>query len=132
MDLAYAGREAWTRDRADLAAGTWREIADLSGVENLVGTAHNDLLAGDGGANTLAGGAGADSFVFGNAWGRDLITDFQDGSDRIDLTAVTGLDSFAQLSIVDVAGGAEVSFGGNSIVLTSITMQQLTSQDFLI
>jgi Ca2+-binding RTX toxin-like protein len=61
VDLAYAGTEGWTRDRADVSSGTWREIADLSNVENLVGTAHSDLLRGNDGNNVLSYTGGRDT-----------------------------------------------------------------------
>ena len=37
----------------------------LSGIENLIGSAHNDVLVGDGNANTLIGGAGDDTLIGG-------------------------------------------------------------------
>ncbi|WP_103258867.1 calcium-binding protein [Tabrizicola aquatica] len=82
------------------------------GIEGLEGSALNDSLAGDGGSNRLLGGAGndslsgragddwldggagddwltggtgADTFVF--TGGRDVLTDFTEGSDRIQLSA---------------------------------------------
>jgi Ca2+-binding RTX toxin-like protein len=65
VDLAYTGpgNEAWTRYGSTLSSSTWREIADLANIENLVGTAHSDFLSGNGGDNRIAGGAGADTLV---------------------------------------------------------------------
>ena len=85
-------------------------------VENLIGSAHDDILAGDrrdndldGGAGNdtlyggpgggddvmaggpgddrLAGGPGADVFVFGPGDRTDTVTDFSSGTDKVDLTA---------------------------------------------
>lgn len=84
----------------------------LTGIENLVGSAFADTLTGDAGANGLSGGVGndvlrglggadrleggegADRFVFtatgdsGLGATADLIVDFQQGSDRIDLSSI--------------------------------------------
>src|SRR6185503_11469149 len=47
VDLAIAGQyEAWTVDQPSISGGTWRAIADLSGVENIIGTAYDDILSG--------------------------------------------------------------------------------------
>ena len=66
-----------------------------AGADALDGGDGADTLVGGAGADTLTGGAGADVFQFaanGDSGGlaRDLITDFQKGSDLIDLT---GLDA---------------------------------------
>jgi serralysin len=111
VDLQFAGREAWTMDQITLSGGTWREIADLAAIENLVGTAHADYLRGSAGNNVLSGGAGddtlggsggmdeligdagADSFVFSAvadtpSGARDTIQDFVSGVDKIDLRQI--------------------------------------------
>ena len=56
-----AGVEAFTQDAADLTpAGTWRQLADVTNVENVTGTDANDELMGDAAANVLLGGGGND------------------------------------------------------------------------
>jgi Ca2+-binding RTX toxin-like protein len=62
-----------------------------AGNDKLDAGAGDDWLRGGTGSDTLAGGAGADMFVFdaGDSavgTGRDLVTDFEQGSDRIDLS----------------------------------------------
>ncbi len=71
--------------------------------QTYTGTVNNDVLAGGvgsdtligaGGGDTLTGGAGADTFVYGavadsETFDYDIITDFQTGSDVIDLKGVT-------------------------------------------
>jgi len=61
-DLDYGSTEVWTNDttNARTGGGTWRTTTDLSGVENVVGTQHDDFISGDAGANNLSGGAGND------------------------------------------------------------------------
>jgi Ca2+-binding RTX toxin-like protein len=64
------------------------------GDDILNGSSGNDRLIGGPGADTLTGGFGRDVFVYasleeaGTLAARDLITDFQRLSDRIDLSAI--------------------------------------------
>ena len=57
------------------------------GNDTLVGGAGNDILQGWTGDDVLTGGAGADKFQFAfnnpKGMGTDLITDFNDGEDKI-------------------------------------------------
>jgi Ca2+-binding RTX toxin-like protein len=72
-------------------------LSGLGGKDKLSGMGGADVLKGGAGVDTLTGGAGPDRFGFastgeiGNgttATTRDVITDFQPGSDRIDLSAI--------------------------------------------
>ncbi|PTM97179.1 calcium-binding protein [Mycoplana dimorpha] len=64
------------------------------GADKLDGGAGNDTLHGGPGKDLLTGGAGADTFAFksaaeaGSDSSRDVITDFQKGQDKIDLSAI--------------------------------------------
>ena len=58
-----------------------------TGQDFLDGGKGKDVLIGGEGADVLIGGAGNDVFVFDQASGHDVIRDFGDGHDRIDLTA---------------------------------------------
>ncbi len=58
-----------------------------AGEDNLSGGEHDDTLIGGRGDDSLSGGKGKDTFVFGRMAGNDTITDFQNGPDRIDLSA---------------------------------------------
>ena len=72
----------------------------LGGSDVLDGGTGNDSLFGGSGTNTLTGGTGADSFIvdafasFNSAV--DTITDFQIGTDLVDVSA-WGVSSFDQL-----------------------------------
>jgi hypothetical protein len=54
----------------------------------------------------------------------------------MDLTAVSGLDTFGQLSITNQVSGAlnyaAVAFAGNQIFVVGVTAAQLTAADFLL
>jgi hypothetical protein len=96
----------------------------LTGSKNLklFGTANGDVLYGNTGANVISGNAGADFltggrgndklfggsasggpdasgdvFIFKAHSGDDVIADFEDGTDHINLASYTGIDDFADL-----------------------------------
>jgi serralysin len=126
VNLANTGHEAWTTDQPSISNGAWREIANLTSVENLIGTAYDDTLAansannvlvGGGGADVMAGGAGSDRFDYNSInEGGDTISDFTPGvgNDKLDIKdmlvgydpATSVLADFVQLTIS----------GGNTIV----------------
>lgn len=113
------------------------QLYGLGGNDVLSGGGSSDTLVGGAGADTLTGGSGADSFVFTSihdsgtsATSRDVITDFTQGTDKIDLhdidanstthlvndsftlTGNHGLDAFTHQ-----AGQLRYSYsGGNTIV----------------
>jgi len=68
-------------------------IIGAGAAEQLRGTAFADLFDGNGGADTITGGAGADIFRYflasdSTPAARDVITDFQTGSDSLDFGAL--------------------------------------------
>ncbi len=100
------------------------------GVDRLYGGDGADRLDGGAGNDWLVGGAGADHFVFTPGWGADRIADFEDGIDKIDLSA-TGL-VFADLSITQAGGGTVIADGtGNSITLDTILASMIDAGDFV-
>ncbi len=87
----------------------------LFSIENLAGSAGNDLLTGDSGSNTLSGGEGDDTLAGGG--GEDRL----DGGIRSD-TAVFDGDR-AEFTVADIQGGrsvAEVADATNIDALFSI------------
>jgi Ca2+-binding RTX toxin-like protein len=60
-----------------------------AGVDNLIGGAGDDTLQGGDNLDVLTGGSGADHFVFTRNDGPDVITDFQQGVDKIVLQGFT-------------------------------------------
>ena len=66
------------------------------------------MLKGDQGDDRLTGGKGADIFVFGGSDGADRITDFRNGTDRIEIE--DGAGRFDQLEIVRKGDDVSVTF----------------------
>jgi Ca2+-binding RTX toxin-like protein len=122
--------ESWDRVVVNLTTGlnqygeASRDV--LVNVENIIGSAFNDKLTGDAGANRLTGGAGddvmngmagidylyggggndvmtggteADVFVFNAGFGNDRITDFAAGVGRTDRIWIQGLGITSQTSV---------------------------------
>ncbi|HHC29184.1 MAG TPA: calcium-binding protein, partial [Rhodobacterales bacterium] len=87
-----------------------------NGRDVLKGGSGSDLLAGDGGNDRMTGGTGEDIFYFaGASTGRDTITDFEHGYDRLDLIGydVAGAGGFASeadffAAAVSVTAGGDV------------------------
>lgn len=78
-----------------LSGGRGSDVLNAgAGQDTLFGGAGNDQLRGGLGTDVLTGGGGADVFIFGSVadsrtgLGRDMITDFQTGIDRIDLARI--------------------------------------------
>jgi subtilisin-like proprotein convertase family protein len=80
-------------------------INGLDGNDRLNGLAGDDWLVGGLGRDTLSGGAGSDVFIFtstsqssNNSNRSDVITDFLQGQEKIDLSAI---DAFARTNVND-------------------------------
>ncbi|HEV2043665.1 MAG TPA: M10 family metallopeptidase C-terminal domain-containing protein, partial [Sphingomicrobium sp.] len=94
-----------------------------AGNDVLIGNGGNDVLIGGTGRDMLTGGEGGDSFVYqSNADsavgpGRDVITDFTRGSDRIDVSALNASTFIGGALFSGAAGQLRtVSFDGTTII----------------
>lgn len=97
-----------------------------AGNDTITGGAGFQRILGETGDDILTGGADGDRFDFADNWGGDRITDFAIGQDVIYLTDVTGLNTFSQLAVTDVAGGAQIAFAGNTLLLSGIASSSVT------
>jgi len=110
-----------------------------TGVENLLGSANSDTFIGDDGTNnlngqggtdflygglgndTLTGGIGGDMFQYDTTdWGFDIITDFQNGSDLIDLRG-SGL-TFTDFTEVNTGPGMRLDYTDGGGTLSTISL----------
>ncbi|MEZ2144665.1 Ig-like domain-containing protein [Bradyrhizobium sp. DN5] len=158
-DAAGVGTDAFTGVNAVRGSAFADFIFGDAGNNTLDGQAGNDVIQGRGGADTLIGGAGNDQFVFAavsdsTVASHDTISDFVHGADLIDTSAIAGVTSVQGLlsgsaqvaahSIAWIQSGANTIVYVNSsgaaqnqgsadmeIVLTSVTANTLTNQDFL-
>lgn len=110
--MAEAGVEinlSILEDQLTRGAGT----DTLISIENVIGSAFDDVLAGDSGANRLTGGAGNDRFVFGEVSRgvRDTIADFTAG-DLIDLSFIDANGALAGDAAFAFIGAS--GFGGTA------------------
>lgn len=112
----------------------------ILGSENaneLLGGGGADVLQGRGGEDILSGGAGDDLFVFANGDGADRIEDFASGAateDRIDLRGVGTVSDMDDLlgAATQQAADTVIDFGsGDTVTLIGVDRSSLHSDDFL-
>jgi Ca2+-binding RTX toxin-like protein len=134
----------------DLGSATGEAAGDsFLSIENITGTAYDDVIGWDSGNNvinggggndrlfggagndTLIGGTGNDRYAYtGAGFGNDTITLFEDGADRIDFTSYAGA-SFSSLLIQAAVGGVTVTYGTDTIFLGGVALGQISAADFL-
>jgi VCBS repeat-containing protein len=128
-------------------SGTAAQGDLFSSIENLRGTAFNDILTGDGHDNILFGGAGNDTFVFkqnAGGIGHDTIGDFAPGQDKIELdyaafdpNSQESFNAWLHDHVATAPNGHDVQIGldgndHNTILLKSVTLAQLHANDFIL
>lgn len=104
------------------------------GNDTLDGGAGRDRLRGDKGNDLLTGGADEDRFIFNRQGGNDIVTDYQDEADRID---VTNFDFASFQDVLDRSEqvGANVVItlaDGVTVTLQNVDLAVLDAGDFLI
>jgi Ca2+-binding RTX toxin-like protein len=130
-------------DRAEGGAGDDTILGDQGfdtllggkGEDSLDGGIDNDRLDGGKGDDTLTGGTGNDVFVFAPGSGHDLVTDYVDGQDKVDVGAFdfTGFaDMLTEATLSSVAGGVRIDFDtGDVLVLNGAVLAGLGASDFV-
>lgn len=113
-----------------LAGGGGDDVLMASGAgDTLLGGAGDDILVTGQGQTVMTGGAGADTFVIRDGAGGSTVTDFQRGTDRLDLSDLPMLRDPAQLSVTATGSGCIVSYRGTMIVVTAADGRPLTLAD---
>ena len=121
-------------DVENIQGSNYRDV--LTGGDNdnyLDGLDGNDELRGNSGDDWLIGNEGDDTFIFGAGHGDDIIGDFTNNEDQIDLRAFS-LSGFDDLTITSEANGAKIDLtehGGGTIFLQEFDMNNLDATDFL-
>ncbi|MEM7320254.1 MAG: DUF4214 domain-containing protein, partial [Pseudomonadota bacterium] len=160
LDIAVAGQAPGPVDEGDSGLGLTRVEAVLGPVgsvqhgsdagvqldggaagDQIVGGAVNDVLRGHGGddilidgagTDALSGGAGRDVFILVSDGRTDVITDFEPGLDRLDLSQ---LGLFYTVDVLDIRPqhwGAEIHFAAETVEIHSADGSRLTAADFTI
>jgi serralysin len=118
-------------------------LVDRFDVERLVLLGHADIdgtgddtdneIAGNSGNNRLTGLRGNDIFVFREDFGNDTIVDFKPGKDRIDISAATDIDSFAELKpfIRQKGSDVEIQLADDVILVRDTAKGDLHQGDFI-
>jgi serralysin len=106
-------------------------VSGGNGDDGLAGGDGKDVVNGGAGFDLISGGQGKDVFVFTAGNDRDVIADFRNGSDKIDVSAL-GITDFADLDITGLRGRTVIDFGeGDRIVLLGVNEARLDATDFL-
>lgn len=118
--------EAVSAVRAQLNTGRSSQDGDggvdtFSGIENLTGSAFDDVLIGDGGANVLRGGAGTDVLI--GLAGDDLL--IGGGGAANALQGGLGDDRY----VLEAAGDTAIEFEGEGIDTVETLMSGYTLRD---
>ncbi|MDO6584026.1 calcium-binding protein [Salipiger sp. 1_MG-2023] len=100
-----------------------------SGNDALLGGDWHDRLIGGAGGDLLTGGGGADVFVFDLDSGRDRLTDFTPGTDKLEFDFDP--DSFDGLTFQAIDDGLRLNWGSGSVLLMGLTFDQILGSDLL-
>jgi Ca2+-binding RTX toxin-like protein len=130
-DLSNAGSVSIAASDGTGVTGTALDDHLIGSVvgETLSGLSGDDILLDARGNDVLIGGPGSDLFVFTADGQTDQIADFERGVDRLDLSAFDFLYDVSQLGIAPTASGATLSFGNETIFVTTADGLPLTSAD---
>ena len=108
------------------------ELYGNSGSNKLFGQNGIDKLDGGRGNDSLTGGGNGDTFMFKVRAGDDIVTDFTDGADRIDLQNYKGIDDFGDLGVKQDGKDVVISLlGGDTITLRGFDKDDLSDADFM-
>ncbi|MFO1185001.1 MAG: cadherin domain-containing protein [Bauldia sp.] len=128
IDNAIGGSAADTILGNDIA----NQLEGRGGNDAMNGGAGDDTLIGGDGNDSLTGGTGVDLFVETLGGGADTVLDFVQGTDKIDLTAFTGIHGLGGLIISQVGANTLIDLGGGvTITLNNFTAANLAATDFV-
>jgi Ca2+-binding RTX toxin-like protein len=134
--LAEGGATTGTKFAEKIFGGEGADkIFSLGGNDIVDGGAGDDFIDGGKGRDKLTGGEGADVFMFRKSSGSDVVVDFGNGDDVLDLSRLKGLKGFEDLMSKHVKQlGEDVHItpgNGIKIVLQDFDKESLLDSDFL-
>jgi Ca2+-binding RTX toxin-like protein len=133
LTLTGSSAATVTLNAGNLSAGTYSGNITVTGgatANTITVGSGDDTITGGGGADTLTGGAGSDTFKYNltsdsTLVSPDTITDFTHNSDKIDVSAITGITAVQGLisGATQVLGNsiAWIVVGSNTVVLANAT-----------
>ena len=128
------------RDTAQGAKGDDRILGE-GGSDRLRGGNGNDTLSGGDGNDTLDGGKGKDTltggknavvFIFAAGYGRDSISGFADGVDRIDLSDFGLTQAQVLATATEKGGNVQLNFGDGDVLVVLNTTEATLMGDFIL
>jgi Ca2+-binding RTX toxin-like protein len=102
----------------------------------IIGNDGDNILTGGEGNDTLTGGGGNDVFAFHNRAYQDIVTDFTDGHDKLNVTGYDAIFDFDDIKshMVQAGDAVMITFSGLSgdhVVLQHVNINQIDSSDFV-
>ena len=115
-------------------------VQGRNGDDVVDGADGNDRVDGGRGNDVMTGGAGSDVFAFRLSTGTDLITDFEDGTDLIDLSrwklSADELDGVLDAGLSEKNGDAVLDFAAlgttGTVTLKGVDIDQIDAADFVL
>jgi RTX calcium-binding nonapeptide repeat (4 copies) len=116
-------------------------ILGQMGDDLLQGGRGNDTLNGGDGKDTLDSGAGKDSlvggekadvFVFEAGYGRDTISAFQDGVDKIDLSSFSLTQAQILADATEKGGNVQLNLGDDDVLVVLNITEAILRGDFIL
>jgi len=111
----------------------YNQIVGNAGKNRIDGGAGMDSLNGGKGNDVLTGGSEADEFVFQLNSGRDTVTDFVSGVDRMEMDYLKGAKDFTDMIDNHTEmkhGDTIITYGQDTLVLKDVDADQLVKADF--
>ena len=108
------------------------------GADQLIGSGGDDTVNGGGGADTINGGRGADQlrggggddvFQFTGSSGSDVIIDFRQGQDLLQI--LSGANGFGALTVEQQGAYVLISFAQTEITIRTDAAAAFTEDDFI-
>lgn len=124
----------------DLSGGRAADtLMGRGGEDTLSGGAGRDTLNGGRGDDTLEGGNGADVFTFRRHDGDDVIVDFQNNSDQIDISAfgvrAADFGTVVAAALSETPNGVLLDFslmgGSGTVLVDGLTLANADAPDFI-
>ncbi|PWK61687.1 M10 family metallopeptidase C-terminal domain-containing protein, partial [Roseicyclus mahoneyensis] len=131
IDTSRNGMIVIAGDGGETLAGSARNDILIGGAGNdlLIGSFGDDIIEDGAGSDTLTGGGGRDIFVLRADGEMDVITDFEPGRDRLDLSDWPFLYDPTLLTITSTASGAIVTWRNETLVIHTLNGTSLSAAE---